>query len=148
MVNDTTLCAVISAVDEDGDGAVEYMEFVHALQDWGHRAEAREREDAAAKHQASAPTVKKKPNAHSEEMFWRLDHQLVSRRAQVKHWNRKYVGTVTGWMSAQDNSGEALWHFKHDNGQHGWDSDSEDLDEGEVEAAVEAFTNEAKSGLK
>ena len=76
--------------------------------------------------------------------IWRVDHDFVSRRAQVKHWNRKYYGTIVGWLSAEDNGGEALWHLKHDNGQHGGDSDSEDLDEDEARRALDAHNENGR----
>lgn len=137
VVTEKMMMAIINSADKDGDHEVNYHEFIHALHDWGHHTEAARLAKEKAADKAHAEVLE-----HHEELFWRLDHKFVSRRAQVKHWNRKYVGTVTGWMSANDNGGEALWHFKHDFGQHKGGSDSEDLDEDETETAIKFYESE------
>ena len=121
-----TIVGWLSAEDNDGDA------LWHLKHD-GSDSEDLDEEEAAEAVKAFAAA------AAEDEPEWRKDSPFVGQRATVVHEGTPLSGLVVGWLSADDNDGDALWHLKHDSTKLGGDSDSEDLDEDEVKAAVEEF---------
>ena len=60
-------------------------------------------------------------------------HKFVNKRVAVRHNDELAKGTITMWVPGNDEADDepALFHVKHDDG------DSEDLEEGEAEEAIE-----------
>ena len=83
--------------------------------------------------QAAVAYAKAKAAAEEEGGWLESGSEWLQRRVATRHGDGVVsVGTLTKWVPA-DGEDEALWHMAHDDG------DGEDLDEGEVEAALKLY---------
>ena len=86
-----------------------------------------------AKHDKLAKKKAGKEGWTSLDEEWQTSgHEWMGARVRVP---TGVCATVTRWLPANDDGDEAIWHAQHDDG------DGEDLDAGEMEAALAAFAD-------
>lgn len=93
-------------------------------------------------HQAEVASVSSDEEMEEGAVDWPNEgkttgHDFINKRVAVRHDTEIARGTITMWVPANDEEDDpALFHVEHDDG------DSEDLEEDEVEAAMELLAAE------